>query len=101
MGTEKDPVTEELPTMDTDKWNGYVEECYAQFFSPQARWDCSKEKSPKLHEFFMRLHNFSTVVEANHATKAGDIGQLMSIWKVWLLMLQALPGLFNYRTYLL
>ncbi|KAA1130849.1 hypothetical protein PGTUg99_026233 [Puccinia graminis f. sp. tritici] len=100
MRTEHERVPETVPTIPTDKWNQVVEDCYAEFFSPNARRNVSKERSPKLHSFLFRLHDFATVVEANRATKAGDIGRLLSIWKTWSLMSQALPSLVNYRSYL-
>jgi hypothetical protein len=39
-------------------------------------------------------------VEANGAMKAGDIGRLINVWKMWSVMSQGLTGLHNYSSYL-
>ncbi|EHS63293.1 uncharacterized protein PGTG_21509 [Puccinia graminis f. sp. tritici CRL 75-36-700-3] len=100
MGTENQPINDSPPKIATEEWNATVEACYKKFFSPEARQATSKENCPKLHALLFRLHDFSTVVEANRAMKAGDVGRLMNIWKIWSIMSQALPGLVNYRSYL-
>jgi len=102
MGTENEPVGDLdcIPTIPTHEWNQIVKNCYSKFLSPTARRSVSKEKSPKLFAYLARLHDFSTVVEANRATKAGDIGRLISMWKVWSIMSQSLTKLVNYRSYL-
>jgi hypothetical protein len=46
------------------------------------------------------MQDFSTVVEANRAMKAGDVGRLINIWKMWSVMTQSLPGLTHYSAYL-
>jgi hypothetical protein len=46
------------------------------------------------------VHDFSTLVEAKRAMKAGDVGRLMLFWKKWCLMCQDLPGITNYSFYL-
>ena len=102
MGAENEAVTESdtLRRIPTERWNGIVNECYSKFFSPNARRATSKTESPKLYGFLMRLHDFSTIVETNRAMKAGDIGRVMNMWKIWSIMAQAIPGLVNYRSYL-
>jgi hypothetical protein len=95
LGTEKDPVTmnDPLGTIPTNKWKNTIIKCYERFCSPQARAKAAKESSPKLHNLLIRLHEFSTVIEANNATKAGDVGRLMNVWKTWCVMCQGLKGL--------
>ncbi|PLW20217.1 hypothetical protein PCASD_18335 [Puccinia coronata f. sp. avenae] len=100
MPSEDAESPDQLPKLPTNKWIDIVEKCYSRFFSPQAQQNASQKENLKQHTFLMRLHNFSTIVKANRATKAGDIGRLMRIWKAWLLMAQALPGLVNYQSYL-
>lgn len=46
------------------------------------------------------MQDFSTVIEANRAMKAGDVGRLLRIWKMWSIMTQSLPGLTHYSAYL-
>ncbi|OAV95875.1 hypothetical protein PTTG_26545 [Puccinia triticina 1-1 BBBD Race 1] len=100
MGTENEPIPNVQPKIATTQWNETIEACYTNFFSPKARRATSRDSSPKLHALLLRLHDFSTVVEANRAMKAGDIGRVMKMWKIWSIMTQALPGLVNYRSYL-
>ncbi|PLW53015.1 hypothetical protein PCANC_10754 [Puccinia coronata f. sp. avenae] len=66
----------------------------------EARAKAAKEKTPKLHNLLTRLQEFSTVIEANNATKAGDVGRLMNVWKIWCVMSQGLKGLTHYSAYL-
>ncbi|KAA1134466.1 hypothetical protein PGTUg99_001927 [Puccinia graminis f. sp. tritici] len=98
METDNDLVEEELKVLPSDEWNGIVETCYNRFCSPDAR---RKAKSfPQLNNLLVRLQDFSTVIEANRAMKAGDIGRLINIWKMWAFMTQSLPGLTHYSAYL-
>ncbi|KAA1076524.1 hypothetical protein PGT21_010295 [Puccinia graminis f. sp. tritici] len=92
MGTTRDQVAETPGKIETCKWNQIIEACYDRFFSPEARRSTSKEASPKLFALLHRLHDFSTVIEANRAMKAGDIGRLVNIWKIWCIMSQALTA---------
>ncbi|PLW30044.1 hypothetical protein PCASD_21295 [Puccinia coronata f. sp. avenae] len=89
-----------LGTLPTDKWNDTIIKCYERFCLPQARAKAAKEKTPKLHNLLTRLQEFSTVIEANNATKAGDVGRLMNVWKIWCVMSQGLKGLTHYSAYL-
>ncbi|PLW13244.1 hypothetical protein PCANC_18007 [Puccinia coronata f. sp. avenae] len=84
LETKKDPVTLEDPlgTLLTDKWNNTIIKWYERFCLPQARAKAAKEKSPKLHNLLIQLHEFSTFIKANNVTKAGDVGQLMNVWKI-------------------
>ncbi|EHS63592.1 uncharacterized protein PGTG_20686 [Puccinia graminis f. sp. tritici CRL 75-36-700-3] len=59
-----------------------------------------RHSQSKLSNLLVRLHEFSTVVEADRAMKAGDIGRLINIWRMWSVMSQSLPGLTHYATYL-
>ncbi|KNE87278.1 hypothetical protein PSTG_19341, partial [Puccinia striiformis f. sp. tritici PST-78] len=84
----------------TAQWNAIVEECYETYFTPKARSNAASKDSPKLSNTLLQLHDFSTVVEAKRAMKAGDIGRVMIVWKKWCLMAQALSGITNYSSYL-
>ncbi|KAA1072343.1 hypothetical protein PGT21_032924 [Puccinia graminis f. sp. tritici] len=86
----------------TGQWESIVNECYERFLSPQAR-SAAAAKGPSHHKLsntLVQLHDFSTVVKAKRAMKAGDIGRLLLVWKKWSLMSQALKGLTNYSSYL-
>jgi hypothetical protein len=87
-------------TIPTSKWNSTITEGYTKFCSPQARREAAKEKSSRLHNVLVCLHGFSTIVEGNNAMKAGDIGRLMNIWKMWAVMSQSIDSLKHYSAYL-
>ncbi|KAI7958836.1 hypothetical protein MJO28_002627 [Puccinia striiformis f. sp. tritici] len=100
MKTNCKPGTEERVKLPTAKWNAIVDECYSTFCTRQARKAAKALNCPRLYNTLLMLHDFSTVVEAKPSMKAGDIGRLLSVWKKWSLMAQALPGITNYSSYL-
>jgi hypothetical protein len=61
-----------------------------------------KEDSPnaKQANLLLQLRDFATVIEANQAMKAGDIGRLLNIWRMWLMMAQGIKGLDKYAIHL-
>jgi hypothetical protein len=71
-----------LPVWEKEKAQKIIDECYDLLFSPQARRKAeikaNKETSPnpKQANLLLRLHDFATVIEADRAMKAGNIGQL-------------------------
>ncbi|KAI7951190.1 hypothetical protein MJO28_006874 [Puccinia striiformis f. sp. tritici] len=105
MNTQGEPMVEQdpskdLPKIPTAKWNAIIEQVYIQYCTGEAREEAANRKSPKLHNLLIRLDEFSSVIEANRAMKAGDIGRLIFIWKRWSVMSQSLKGLYNYSAYL-
>ncbi|KAI7949243.1 hypothetical protein MJO28_008064 [Puccinia striiformis f. sp. tritici] len=84
----------------TNRWNSIINECYEQFCTPAARTLAARKDCARLSNTLLLLHDFSSVVEAQRSMKAGDVGRLMSVWKKWSLMTQALTGLTNYSSYL-
>ncbi|EHS62945.1 uncharacterized protein PGTG_22743 [Puccinia graminis f. sp. tritici CRL 75-36-700-3] len=82
MECDEDPLQESLPVISTPTWNSVIEQCYDRFCSPAARKAASKREHPKLSNLLVRLQDFSTVVEAHRAMKAGDVGRLINIWKM-------------------
>jgi hypothetical protein len=86
--------------MTSESWNSTINKCYEEYFSPQACNKALQGSNTKLQNTLLLVHDFSTAVEAKRAMKAGDVGQLMLIWKKWCLMCQALPGITNYSSYL-
>jgi hypothetical protein len=109
MRTEKEPLVEfnkkhPKPKMDTAEWNNIIHQFYNKYCTGEARAqayerscidppETAPKASPQLSNFLIRLQEFSTVVEANRAMKAGNIGRLMNVWKMWLVMSQGLKGL--------
>ncbi|KAI7933604.1 hypothetical protein MJO28_017552 [Puccinia striiformis f. sp. tritici] len=97
MGIQDEPIQETLPVVPTLTFNEIVNKCYTQFCSPEARENASSRECPKLANLLIRMQDFSTAIEA---MKAGDIGRLINIWKMWSIMTQSLPGLTHYSAYL-
>ncbi|PLW31054.1 hypothetical protein PCASD_16050 [Puccinia coronata f. sp. avenae] len=62
--------------------------------------EAAQDKSSRLHNVLVRLHDFSTIIEGNNAMQAGDIGRLMNVWKMWAVMSQAIKSLKHYSAYL-
>ncbi|KAH9468225.1 hypothetical protein Pst134EA_011854 [Puccinia striiformis f. sp. tritici] len=93
-------IEEHLPVISTESWNHAVETCYNEYCSPLARRNAVQQKNTKLANLLIRMQDFSTVIEANRAMKAGDVGRLLRIWKMWSIMTQSLPGLTHYSAYL-
>ncbi|KNF03213.1 hypothetical protein PSTG_03478 [Puccinia striiformis f. sp. tritici PST-78] len=100
MKTTRQNIGHERVTVKTDEWNTIINQCYTRFCSPEARSLAAKQKSSKLSNTLVQLHDFSSVVEAKRLMKAGDVGRLMHVWKKWSLMTQGLTGLTNYSSYL-
>jgi hypothetical protein len=101
MGTKDEPLPNEPQPLATEDWNKHINDCYTRFCSPQARCVANAADSPKLHNVLVRLHKFSTVIEANRAMRSGDIGELINVWRIWSFMTQSLNGLTHYSSYLL
>ncbi|PLW53140.1 hypothetical protein PCANC_11349 [Puccinia coronata f. sp. avenae] len=97
---EVNPLPIEPQQITVDEWNMRINKCYDRFCSPESRRRATVSESPKLHNVLVRLHEFSTVIESNRAMKAGDIGRLINVWKIWLFMTQSLKGLTHYSSYL-
>ncbi|POW13543.1 hypothetical protein PSTT_03691 [Puccinia striiformis] len=95
-----DPTTESIPVIPTEAWNQAIKKCYEAYCSPAARRKAAQLKCPKLSNLLIRIKDFLTGVEANRAMKAGDIGRLLRVWKMWSIMTQSLPGLTHYSAYL-
>lgn len=52
------------------------------------------------HNLCLRLRDFATVVEAEDAMRAGDIGRVMLMWKRWAIMAQGVKGMTHYSNHL-
>ena len=82
-------------------WNRIIDQCYNQFFTPQAQALAARNQtSARLSNTLIMMHDFSTFAEAKRSMSAGDVGRLMIIWKKWSVMSQSLPGITNYSSYL-
>ncbi|OAV86711.1 hypothetical protein PTTG_29762 [Puccinia triticina 1-1 BBBD Race 1] len=81
MGKHDEVINEELSVIPTAKWNEVVEQCYLRFCTHDARRRA--KSSPQLFNLLNRMRDFSTVIEARRSMKAGDVGRLINIWKMW------------------
>ncbi|KAH9807170.1 hypothetical protein DFH28DRAFT_1018314 [Melampsora americana] len=86
--------------MTVETFNHTVETVYFTYFSGRALLNARLHKDSKQQQFFIRIRDFATVVEANRAMSDGDIGRLMLMWKRWSVMTQGLKGLTHYSRYL-
>jgi hypothetical protein len=100
MGKEDETIPEELPTMSPSSIEEIVEQTYNRFLSGDALEAATDGKKDKLVNLLLRLRDFATVIEVNRATKAGDIGRLIYMWKRWAVMGQGLKKLVHYSRHL-
>lgn len=77
-----------------------VDECYNRYCSGKSVRQALDSDDGALYNMRLRLRDFSTIIEADHATRAGDIGRLMSMWKRWSILAQGLKGLSHYAIHL-
>lgn len=77
-----------------------VDECYDKYCSGESIREASKAEDGALYNLRLRLRDLATVVEADHAMRAGDIGRLLSMWKRWSILAQGLKGLSHYALHL-
>ncbi|POW21641.1 hypothetical protein PSHT_02129 [Puccinia striiformis] len=104
--TQAQNLDEELPLWDDSRAQTVIDQCYERLFSPKARRAAEKEATkkdspnPKLANLLLRLHDFATVIEADRAMKAGDIGRLLNMWRMWSVMAQGIKGLNKYAIHL-
>ncbi|KNE91418.1 hypothetical protein PSTG_15165 [Puccinia striiformis f. sp. tritici PST-78] len=50
-----------LPVIPTSASNQVIEQCYEEYFSPQARRTAAQQDCPKLSNLLIRIKDFSTV----------------------------------------
>lgn len=77
-----------------------IDKCYNEFCSPESLRSCESKGDKVGYNLRLRTRDFATVVEADRATHAGDIGRLTIIWKKWALMAHCLKGLPRYALHL-
>lgn len=70
------------------------------YFDSNALETARESSNHTQYNMCLRLRDFATVVEAHAASRAGDIGRLMAMWKRWAVMAQGLPGLSHYSRHI-
>lgn len=86
--------------MDQVEFDRLVQATYSEFMSGEALTRAQDAKDERRTQVMLRLRDFATVVEAERAMSAGDIGRLMEVWKRWSIMVQGIKGLTHYSNYL-
>lgn len=77
-----------------------IDECHRMYCSTHSIRQASQSNDGALYNMRLRLRDFGTVIEADDAMRAGDIGRLMSMWKHWSILAQGLTGLSHYALHL-
>ena len=100
MKQEESPLPVEHCPMAPSSILEVVNQTYKRFLLGSAIKEASEKKEIKLANFLLRLQDFATVVEVNWATKAGNPGWLIFMWKQWAIMGQAFKKLVHYSHHL-
>ncbi|KAH9810542.1 hypothetical protein DFH28DRAFT_1131935 [Melampsora americana] len=80
--------------------NKLIELVCRKYFDADALEAARLSEDHTQYNLRLRLRDFATVMEAQEATRAGDIGRLMAMWKRWAVMAQGLPGLSHYSRHI-
>lgn len=83
-----------------DDCNRLLDAVWSQYFDTAAIDLALKKKKHTQYNLMLRLGDFATVMEAHEATRAGDIGRLMNMWKRWAIMAQGVPGPTHYARHI-
>ncbi|PLW57776.1 hypothetical protein PCANC_01323 [Puccinia coronata f. sp. avenae] len=96
MGASQKHLSNKKMKLSPERVKVVVDSCYDCFFSKKALTNALKLTSPKLKNLLLRLRDFGTIIEADRAMKAGDVGRLLNIWRRWSVMAQGIKGLSHY-----
>lgn len=77
-----------------------VDACYRKYFSRQSISAAESSGNTTAYNFRLRLRDLASVLEADQAQRAGDIGRLMLMWRRWSVIAQGRPGLTHYAKHL-
>jgi hypothetical protein len=99
-GKEEETLAENLCELSSQEISDIVEDTYIKFFSAKSKSAAAGKPSAKLSNLLLRLADFSTIVEADSAMKAGDIGRVMNVWKRWSIIAQGVKTLTQYSVHL-
>ncbi|OAV92777.1 hypothetical protein PTTG_27538 [Puccinia triticina 1-1 BBBD Race 1] len=100
MNLPKALLPEEKAKLSSQRLNEIVDLCSTQFFSPAALQSASADSATGLKNTLLWLRDFATIIECDHAMRAGDIGRVLNMWKRWTVMAHGIKGLNNYAIYL-
>lgn len=100
MGISKTSLPNTKVAFPPETLNKIIDLCYNRFFGPNVIRDALKNSSSRYYNLLLRLRDFSTIVEANRAMQAGDIGRLLNMWRRWAVMTQGMKSLKHYKVHL-
>jgi hypothetical protein len=80
--------------------NSIIDECYETYFTASSVDQSSKTGDWSLYNLRLRLRDFATIVEGDHAMRAGDVGRVLLMWKRWAVMAHGVKGLSHYAIHL-
>ena len=83
-------------TLPTNELQNVIDMCYNEFFSPEFQCNARQTNWPNFYNLILHLHDFVTIFKWCWAIWAGDVGQLMYMWRQWVIMAQGMPGLKHY-----
>lgn len=90
----------DIDLCDTNVAKDIIAKTWELFFHPKALRTAHKGKDTRGYNLRLCLRDMATVVEADQAARAGDIGRLMQMWKRWSIMAQGMKGLSLYGQHL-
>lgn len=103
MWSDRQIIANEMPPVKLDQpgmAQSIIDRCYERYFTVDSLETSSQTGDWTLYNLRLRLRDFASIVEGDHAMRAGDIGRTMSMWKRWALMAQGLKGLSHYAIHL-
>ncbi|KAG0141163.1 hypothetical protein CROQUDRAFT_15295, partial [Cronartium quercuum f. sp. fusiforme G11] len=67
-----------------------IDEVYDKDFISESICNAEETKDHAIQNLWLRLQDFATTIEAEHAMHAEDIGHLMVMWKRWAILAQGI-----------
>lgn len=86
--------------MDDATAKSIIEETHAKYFTKTSRKEAKDAGDTRGYDLRLRLQDLASYVEADQATKAGDIGRLILMWKRWAVISHGAPGLSHYAQHI-
>ncbi|PLW16155.1 hypothetical protein PCASD_15855 [Puccinia coronata f. sp. avenae] len=89
-------LTEEKEEMTPGDIDDLVDKVYEKFMSVNALEKAKEDKDHRLMNLMLQVRDFATVVECDNAMRTGDIGRVLSMWRLWSVMAHSIKGLNKY-----
>lgn len=77
-----------------------IDKCYHRYSTLESLRAASQAHDWTMYNMCLRLRDFATIIEADQAMRAGDIGRVLLMWKRWAIMAHGLSGLSHYAIHL-